>query len=191
FLAGHETTAIALSWTFYLLAQHPEVEERLVSELREVLGDAPPTVAHMQGLRYTEMIVKESMRLYPPAWRVGRETVRACRIGEYEIPAGAQVIMSQWVVHRDPRFFDDPEQFDPSRWEPGRSAPLPKYAYFPFAGGARRCIGDSFAMMEAVLILASVMQRYHLTLVPGQKITLWPSITLRPVPAINMIASRR
>lgn len=191
FLAGHETTAIALSWTFYLLAQHPDVEARLLEELTEVLRGAPPTVADMPGLRYTEMVVKESMRLYPPAWRVGREAIRECTIGGYRIPAGAQVIVSQWVLHRDPRFFDNPETFDPLRWEPERAAALPKYAYFPFAGGARRCIGDSFAMMEAILILATVMQHYHLTLVSGEKITLWPSITLRPVPGIKVEASRR
>ncbi len=191
FLAGHETTAIALSWTFYLLAQHPEVEGRLLEELSQVLRGAPPGVADMPRLRYTEMVVKESMRLYPPAWRVGREAIRECTIGGYRIPVGAQVIVSQWVLHRDPRFFHDPETFDPLRWEPERSASLPKYAYFPFAGGARRCIGDSFAMMEAILILATVMQRYHLTLLPGQKISLWPSITLRPIPGIKVEASRR
>lgn len=191
FLAGHETTAIALSWTFHLLAGHPEVEDRLVDELRRVLGGRPPSAADLPDLRYTDMVMRESMRLHPPAWRVGREAVSGCRIGEYDVPAGAQVVMSQWVVHRDPRFWDDPEAFRPGRWEEERIASLPKFAYFPFGGGARRCIGDAFATMEAVLLLAGVMQRAHLAAAPGPAIGYWPSITLRPTPGIPMTVSLR
>ncbi len=191
FLAGHETTAIALSWTLYLLAQHPKIEQNLVDEIDTVLGGSPPGAADMQKLRYTEMVVKESMRLFPPAWRVGREAIRDCRIGEYDIPKGAQVIMSQWVVHYDPRFFDEPELFDPSRWNEERAAKLPKFAYFPFGGGARRCIGDTFAMMEAALILATILQRFHLELRQTEPVDFLPSITLRPKSGITMRVTRR
>ncbi|MBS1913709.1 MAG: cytochrome P450 [Bacteroidetes bacterium] len=190
FLAGHETTAIALTWTWYLLAQHPEVEEKLTAELDRELGGAPPAVADLSRLRYTEMVVKESMRLYPPAWRIGREAIEECTIRGYRIPQGAQVVMSQWIVHRDPRFFADADQFRPERWEdiPGT---LPRYAYFPFGGGARRCIGDTFAMMEARLIVAAVHQRFRLRLLPDQRIDLWPSITLRPRHGVRMQLLRR
>jgi len=191
FLAGHETTAISLSWTFYLLAQYPEVERRLLEELRDVLGGAEPSVADMPRLRYTEMVMRESMRLYPPAWRVGREATVACEVGGYPIAPGSQLIMSQWVIHRDPRFFDDPLRFSPERWEGDLVKRLPRYAYFPFGGGARRCIGDTFAMMEGTLILAAVAQRYSLSLLPGPPVELWPSITLRPRHGIRMSVARR
>jgi cytochrome P450 len=191
FLAGHETTAIALSWTWYLLAQNPDVEARLVAELEEVLGGRPPGVDDIPRLVYTDMVVRESMRLYPPAWRVGREAVERCTVGGYEIPAGAQVIMSQWIVHRDPRFYEEPEAFRPERWEGDLTKRLPRYAYFPFGGGARRCIGDSFAMMEAVLLLATIARRFHLELAPDVRIGLWPSITLRPQYGLRVNLSRR
>jgi cytochrome P450 len=180
FLAGHETTAIALSWTWYLLSQNPDVETRLVAELEEVLGGRAPGVADLPRLPYTDMVVRESMRLYPPAWRVGREAIEPCTIGEYRIPVGAQVIMSQWIVHRDPRFFEEPEAFRPERWEGDLTRRIPRFAYFPFGGGARRCIGDSFAMVEATLLLAAIARRFHLDLSPEARIELWPSITLRP-----------
>jgi cytochrome P450 len=191
FLAGHETTAISLSWTFYLLAQSPEVEERMVRELDDVLGGREPSVDDLPRLRYVEMVVKESMRLYPPAWRVGREAITDCEVGGFPVPAGAQLIMSQWVTHRDARFFDDPLLFRPERWGDEGIGKLPRFAYFPFGGGARKCIGDSFAMMEAILILAAVSQRFHLRLVPQPPIELWPSITLRPRGGIRMEVRRR
>jgi cytochrome P450 len=191
FLAGHETTAIAMSWTWYLLSGHPDVEARLVAELEEVLGGRAPEMADIPRLTYTDTVIRESMRLYPPAWRIGREAIEPCTIGGYRIPVGAQVIMSQWIVHRDPRYYEEPEAFRPERWEGDLARRLPKFAYFPFGGGARRCIGDSFAMMEAVLLLATIARRYHLELSPDARIELWPSITLRPKHGLPMVATRR
>lgn len=191
FLAGHETTAISLSWTWYLLSQNPDVEARLVDELERVLGDRPPTLADLPNLSYTDMVVRESMRLFPPAWRVGREAIEPCEVGGYRIPVGAQVIMSQWVVQRDGRFFEEPEAFRPERWEDDLTKRIPRFAYFPFGGGARRCIGDSFAMMEATLLLAAIARRYHIALAPDAVIELWPSITLRPRHGLSMILTKR
>ncbi len=179
-LAGHETTAIALSWTWHLLGTHPEVEARLLAELEEVLGGRAPTVEDMPRLRYADAVIKESMRLYPPAWAVGREAVGDCEIGGYHVPAGAQLFISQYVVQRDGRFFDDPGSFDPERWTDGRTEDLPPYAYFPFGGGPRMCIGSGFAKMEAMLLLATVAQRFGLEPVSGRNPVAQPSITLRP-----------
>ncbi len=192
FLAGHETTAIALSWTWYLLSQHPQVEAGLLAELQAVLGERSPGVADLPQLRYAEMVVTEAMRLYPPAWAIGREAIQDYEIGGYWAPAGTTLLMSQWVMHRDARYFDDPEEFRPERWADGLAARLPKYAYFPFGGGQRYCIGHSFAMMEAILLLATIAQKFRLSLVPGHPIKPWPSITLRPKYGVKMaLASRR
>ncbi len=180
FLAGHETTAISLSWTFLLLAQNPDVASKLRNELVTILGNRVPTMEDLPKLLYTEKVVKESMRLYPPAWRVGREAVRDCEIAGYRVPAGSQVILPQWTLHRDARYFPEPLRFNPDRWSPAMEEELPKFAYFPFGGGARRCIGDSFAMMEAVLILATIARSYSWKVLPDHPIALWPSITLRP-----------
>ena len=191
FLAGHETTAIALSWTFYLLAQNPQVEGRLAAELANVLGGRPPTTADLPSLPYTEAVISESLRVYPPAWTIARQATEPFDLGAYRFPAGTVAVMSQWVMHRDPRFFDAPEEFRPERWLGGLAKRLPRYAYFPFGGGPRLCVGNGFALMEAALILASVAQRYRLELVPGQKIVPQPSITLRPRDGIRMILHRR
>lgn len=191
FLAGHETTALALSWTLYLLSQHPHEEERLVAELRDVLGGRAPGVEDMRRLRYTEMVVTESMRLYPPAWAIGRQAVRDVEIGGRAVQKGDIILMSQWVMHRDGRYFENPERFDPERWSGDFARQIPKFAYFPFGGGPRHCIGSSFAMMEAVLLTAAIVQRYHLELVPGQWIFPQPSITLRPVEGIGMVLRER
>ncbi len=191
FLAGHETTALALSWTWYLLAQHPAVERKLTAELQEALSGRAPTVDDLPQLRFTAMVVKEAMRLYPPAWMIGREALDDCEIGGYRVPGGAQVAMSQWVMHRDPRYFDRAEEFAPERWASEEIKTLPRYAYFPFGGGPRLCIGNSFAMMEATLILATIAQRFHLALAPGHKVTLLPSITLRPKDGVNVIVASR
>ncbi|HEV3082020.1 MAG TPA: cytochrome P450 [Gemmataceae bacterium] len=180
FLAGHETTANSLSWTWYLLAQHPEVEAKLTKELQDVLGGRPPTVADLPRLRYTDYVVCESMRLYPPVFAFGREALQACTLGGYEIPAGATVIMSQWIMHRHPRYFDNPEEFHPDRWANGLLQRISKYVYFPFGGGPRICIGNTFAMMEASLVLATLAQHYRFTLLPEPPVVPWPAVTLRP-----------
>lgn len=191
FLAGHETTALALTWTWYLLAQNPEAASRLHDELATVLAGRVPTAADVPRLRYAEHVVMEAMRLYPPAYGMAREALADTTIGGYPVPRGTTLYFMQWVLHRDPRFFDNPEQFNPDRWTEEFIHRLPKYAYFPFGGGPRLCIGKEFAMIEAVLILATVAQRFRLDLVPGQHIKLWPSITLRPKHGIQVRAQRR
>lgn len=186
FLAGQETTALALTWAWYLLSQSPEAEERFWQELEEVLGSRAPEPADMPRLRFTEMIAKESLRLYPPAYVVGRQAIKDCEIGGYHVPAGMQLFMPTWVVQRDPRFFDNPDEFRPERWTPDFIASLAKYAYFPFGGGPRVCIGNSFAMMEIVLLLATIGQRFRPRLAPAQKVTLQPAMSLRPRDGIKM-----
>ena len=189
-LAGHETTALSLTFTAYALARHPEVEARLVEELDAVL-DGPPTVDDLPDLTYTEKVVKESMRLYPPVPGVVREPVKPDIVGSYEIPAGATVRMHQWVVHRDPRWYDDPLAFRPERWTDEMEASLPKLAYFPFAAGPRRCVGDRFAMLEARLLLAAVYRRCHLELAPGTDLDLMATVTARPKDEVPLTVRRR
>ena len=179
FLAGNETTEHALAHTLYLLSKHPDVERRLFAELDAVLGGRLPTADDVRALPYTERVLKESMRLYPPAWTVGREALEELELGGHVIPKGAQILTSQWVVHHDPRWFPNPEGFDPDRWLPERSRSLPRFAYFPFGGGPRTCIGNHFAMMEATLILAMIASRWRVELMPGQRLELRPSVTLR------------
>jgi cytochrome P450 len=191
FLAGHETTALALSWSWYLLAQHPEVERKLVDELKATLNGSSLTVADLRRLRYTEMVVKESMRLYPPAWVLGREAIRGFEMDGYSIPSGAQLMISPWLMHRDPRYFDQPEEFRPERWASEQIKQLPKYAYFPFGGGPRLCIGNSFAMMEATMILATIAQRFHLELATSHRVLPLPSITLRPKNGVTVFVIPR
>jgi cytochrome P450 len=190
FLAGHETTAVSLSWTWYLLAQHPEVEARLVEELRSVLGGRWPTVADLPRLRYTEMVVTESMRLYPPAYTITRRVVEPpLTVGPHAIAPETVLVMSQWVVHRDRRWFDEPGAFQPDRWEHDLAKRLPRYAYFPFGGGPRLCIGNTFALMEATLLLATIAQRFRFRLAPGAAVTPMLSVTLRPAEGLPMILS--
>ena len=191
-LAGHETTALALSWTWHLLGQNPEVEHTLHEELDHVLDGCPPDFPDLPKLPYTERVIKEVMRLYPPAWSVARTVIKDFEVGGYRIPAGANVVMSQWIMHRDPRYFSGPENFDPNRWLPERSRDLPRFAYFPFGGGPRQCIGSSFAMMEAVLLLAAIAQNFRFRAIPELVVTPIPSFTLRPKHGIQMkIESRR
>ncbi len=190
-LAGHETTANALSWTWMLLSQNPVVEAKLLEELQAVLGGRVPTMADLPQLPYTERVVLESMRLYPPVWATTRQAVQDCEIGGYVIPGGTNVFMSQWVMHRDPRYFDNPEEFEPDRWADDLAKRLPTYAYFPFGGGPRVCIGKSFAMMEAVLVVATIAQKFQLTLVPEHPIVLQPSITLSPKYGLKMLLTKR
>jgi cytochrome P450 len=181
FLAGHETTANALTWAFYLLAQNPEAESRLHEELDAVLGRGRlPNAEDYAALRYTEMVVSETMRLYPPAWAVGRLALEDHEVGGFAIPRGSLVLLSQYVMHRDPRFYPDPERFDPERWTPEAKAARPQFSYFPFGGGPRRCIGEGFAWMEAVLILATLARRWRLRLLPGRAVEAQARITLRP-----------
>lgn len=193
FLAGHETTAIALSWACYLIAQNPHVEAALTEELREVLGDRVPIPDDLPRLRYTEMVLKEAMRLYPAVWGIGRKAIAVCELGGYRIPAGSNLFILQWRTQRDARFFPDPERFDPERWrdDPVRSGKIPRFAYFPFGGGPRVCVGASFAMMEATLLLAMIQQRFHLELIPDHPVETFASVTLRPKYGIRVIARRR
>ena len=185
-LAGHETTANALTWTLMLLAQNPSAEAKLIAEVRSVLEGRLPTINDLPKLRYTEMVLKESMRLYPPAWILGRELTRDCTIGDYRLTRGTSIYLSQWVVHRDVRFFENPEQFLPERWTDNLEQRLPRCAYFPFGAGPRVCIGKAFAMMETILILAMVAQKFRLTLIPDHLIELLPSIALRPKQGVKM-----
>ena len=189
-LAGHETTAVSLSWTWYLLSQHPEVEQKLRQELSQVLGGRAPELEDLPRLPYTDKVVKESMRLYPPAWSLARTVAKEVELGGYRLPVGANVVMSPWILHRDPRFFEQPEQFNPDRWTAKAIQRLPRFAYFPFGGGPRLCIGASFAMMEASLLLAAIAQRFQLRLVPGHPVAALPSITLRPRYGMRMTLSK-
>lgn len=193
FLAGHETTAIALSWTWYLLATNPEAEGKLHSELDEVLQRRAPTAADLPNLPYTEMVIKESMRLYPPAWGIGRQARTEFQAGGYDLPPRTNIFMLQWVTQRDARFFPEPERFLPERWSEDlvRTGKIPRFAYFPFGGGPRVCIGAGFAMMEATLLLATVAQRYRFALLPDHPIKLFPSVTLRPKHGIQAVLHKR
>ena len=191
FLAGHETTALALSWGWYLLATNPEVEKRFHAELDEVLAGRLPEVSDLPQLRYTEMIVKETLRLYPPAYAVGREPIEECEIGGYRVPRNTQIFAFQWATHRDSRYFQNPDLFDPDRWTAEFSDKLPKYAYFPFGGGPRQCIGNYFAMMEIILLLATIGRRFKFSLAPDQKVEVWPAMSLRPKNGIKMVVSKR
>ncbi len=186
FIAGHETTANALSWTWYLLAQHREVEEKLRRELTDVLAGRAATVEDVPNLHYMEMVLSEVMRLYPPAWTIARRVIKDYQIREYAIPEGSLIIMSQYVVHHDSRWYPDPFHFDPERWTPEARASRPKYAYFPFGGGPRLCIGEPFAWMEASLVLATLLPQWHAQLRPGHQVGTEPLITLRPKGGVPM-----
>jgi len=180
FIAGHDTTANALTWTLYLLAKNLEADERLRAELDEVLDGAVPTVADLPKLPYGRMVIEEAMRLYPPAWITDRQAVKEDEILGHHIPAGAHVIISPYVTHRLPTLWEDPEKFDPGRFSPENFAGRPRYAYFPFGGGPRQGIGKGMALMEAHLILTTVMQRYRLRLVASRPVEAQPLATLRP-----------
>jgi cytochrome P450 len=190
FLAGHETTAIALSWTLFLLARHPEAESRLAAEVTGTVGGRLPSASDLPRLPFTEAVVKESLRLYPPAHVIGREALADCEIGGWPVPARATVYFSPWVLHRDSRWFSDPESFRPQRWLDGSAARVPKFAFIPFGGGPRVCIGERFAMMEAVLLLATILRRVRLEMA-GPDPTPFASITLRPEGGVPMRVMRR
>lgn len=186
FLAGYETTANALTWTWYLLSQNPEARQQMEAELDRVLGGRLPTLADYPNLTYTQQVFTESMRLYPPAWAMGREAAVDVELGPYRVPAGTHVFFSQWIIHRDPNFYPHPLRFDPSRHTEAAKTGRPKFAYFPFGGGARQCIGESFAWMEGILALATIAQRWRMELLPNQKIDVQEKITLRPRYPIQM-----
>jgi cytochrome P450 len=182
--AGHETTATALTFTWFLLAQHPEVERRLAAEVDEVLGDGPPAFTDLPQLEYTEQVLKEAMRIYPPVPNIPREPVESLELGEYAIPEDATLAPSQWTIHRSERFWNDPLTFRPERF--AGESDRHRFAYFPFGGGPRRCIGQQFAMVEAKLILATLVGQFHLELLSEPEIDLSVSITTRPLEPIEM-----
>lgn len=180
FLAGHETTANALTFTWYLLSQHPEVEQRMHAEVAQVLGGRTPTMEDVSKLPYTRSVFAESMRLFPPAWTLGYRAVEEYAVKGFRIPAGSLVLMPQYIVHRDPRWYGDPLRFDPDRWLQPQSAERPRFAYFPFGGGVRQCIGEQFAWTEGILVLSTMMQKWRLRIPEGTPLAVSPSFTLRP-----------
>jgi cytochrome P450 len=190
-LAGHETTATGLAWTFHLLAQHPEVEATLHAEVDAALGGRTPTVADLPRLRYVGCVFEEAMRLFPPIWAIPRVPREDDEVGGFRIPKGEILILVPYVTHRHPDFWPDAERFDPTRFLPERSKDRPRWAYLPFGGGQRQCIGNSFAMMEAQLVLAMVAQRFRLRGVPGVPVVPEPLVTLRPRGPLPMVATRR
>jgi cytochrome P450 len=192
FLAGHDTTALMLCWGWYLLARHPEAADALAAEADEVLGGRAPGPDDLPRLRYADAVVHEVMRLYPSAYIIGRQAIGACNVGGYRIPAGGTVLMSQWVVHRDPRWYDQAERFLPERWLDGLARRLPKYAYFPFGGGPRVCVGNHFALMEAVLVVAAVARRWRFSVPPGEPpVKPKPAVTLRPAGPLRLTVHAR
>ena len=190
-LAGHETTSLALSWTYYLLSHHPDVARRIAEEVDRVIGDARPAFAHLERLTCTRRAIEESLRLYPPAWAFSRRALGDDEIGGYHIPRGSLVFLVPFVVHRRPKLWPDPERFDPDRFAPEQESARPRFAYIPFGGGPRGCIGSQFAMMEAQLIAATIAQRYRIEVVPDPNIRPEPLITLRPAPGIRAVLEKR
>jgi cytochrome P450 len=186
FLAGTDTTVNLLGWTWYLLSQHPESARRVCADLASVLNGRTATVEDLPKLTYLTMVLDEVLRLYPPAWAMSRTPIEDDAIGGYRVRANQPVYMCQWVTHRHPEFWDNPEGFDPERFLPERAANRPRFAYFPFGGGARQCIGNTFALMEAQLVVATVLQRFALDLAPGARVTPKPVIGLRPHPGLPM-----
>jgi cytochrome P450 len=191
FLAGHETTANTLSWTWWLLAQNPAVEKKFHEELDGVLGGRAPTVDDLPKLTYLSHVLTESLRLYPTAWGMARLAAEEHEIAGYPVRPGYGVAFAQWVIHRDARWFDAPLEFRPERWENGLAKQLPRFAYFPFGGGPRQCIGNTFALMEASVVLATIGQKFRFCLAPGHQVTPLASITLRPKNGIQITLEGR
>jgi cytochrome P450 len=190
-LAGHETTSLALSWTYYLLSQHPGALRSIEAEVDREIGNGRPSFAHIDRLTFTRRVLEESLRLYPPAWGFSRRALGDDELGGYRIPKGSLVFVIPFVVHRRPKLWPDPDRFDPGRFAPEHESTRPRFAYIPFGGGPRGCIGNQFAMLEAQLIVATIAQRYRIELVPNQDIRPEPLITLRPAPAIRAILRKR
>ena len=191
FLAGHETTAILLTWCLYLLSKHPESERRLHKEVSEVLGDRTPTVADLPAMSYSRMVIEETLRLYPPAWITSRQAEAEDILCGYLVPTGTLTWLSPYIMHRHPNYWDNPEGFDPERFSPERSEGRPHYAYFPFGGGGHQCVGKHFALMEAQLVLATIMQHYRLDLVPGHPVEPQALVALRPRHGLPMTLHAR
>ena len=192
FIAGHETTANALTWTFYLLAQNSDIEEKLLHELQTVIdASRTPTVDDISKLKFTDNVFRESMRLYPPVWSIGRYVDNDYTLDKYTIPSGSTIMMSQYVMHHDPRFYHEPEQFEPERWSLEAKSTIPRFSYFPFGGGIRGCIGESFAWMEGILVIATIVRQWKMRLVSGHRVELDPAITLRPRYGMQMKLERR
>ena len=190
-VVGHETTALVLTFLWYLLSLHPAANETMRAEIAAVLGDRPPTAADLPRLRYTEMILHETMRLFPPVWILGRQAIERDSIGPYDVAAGATIMVSPYLLHRHPAYWPNPEGFDPERFAPGREAERPRFAYVPFGAGARQCLGTHYALMEMLIITAMVAQRYRLDLTSGYRLVLDPSVTLRPRSAVTVTLTRR
>jgi len=190
-VAGHETTASGLNWTWYLLSQHPEVEARLHAELDAVPEQAAPSLAEMETLSYTQQIINEALRLYPPGWLLSRRTIEADVLGGYSVPAGANVLLPLYLLHRHPRFWKEPQAFDPTRFAPEHEAERPRFAYMPFAAGPRHCIGETFALYEMLVHLYKVARRHRLVYVPDQPLELEAQINLRTRHPLRMRLERR
>jgi cytochrome P450 len=190
FIAGHETVSSALTWTFFLLSQNPDCWRKLKAEIDDVLGGRTPTVEDIPNLKYTEYVLLEAMRLYPPIFVLMRRALDDDNVGGYHIPKDSTVVLCSYVTHRHPQFWDNPEGFDPDRFKPERSAGLPRMAYFPYGGGPRKCIGNTFAALEMPLVVAMVTQRYRLNLVPGQVVFPEPAISLRPRDPVMVTVER-
>jgi cytochrome P450 len=194
FLAGHETTANALTWTFYLLSQNQTVEAKMYEELSSVFSNRSrriPTIEDIPKLEYTEKVFRESMRLYPPAWTIGRQAINEYKVDKYVIPAGSIVLMSQYVMHHDPRYFPDPDLFYPDRWTKQAKLQLPRFSYFPFGGGIRGCVGEPFAWMEGIVLISTICHQWKMYHDPEHKVELKPLITLRPKYGMRMKLERR
>jgi len=191
FLAGYETVANALTWTWYLLSENPEATERMQQEIDQSLQGRLPTLEDVPRLPYTEMVFAESMRLYPPAWAMGRQSTQIVELGPYRLPKGTYFFFSQYILQRSEEFYPEPLRFDPERFTPEQKAVRPRFTYFPFGGGSRQCIGEAFAWMEGVLTLATLAQRWNFHMIPGQTVDVQPKITLRPKFPMMMVAQER
>jgi len=191
FLAGHETVANALTWTFYFLSQNQDVERKLHEEPDFVLGNRLPTFEDLEQLNYTRMVLTESMRIYPPVWSTARRAINDYKVLNYDVPARSAIFFCQYIIHRDPRFYPDTLDFKPERWIPKQENSLRQYSYFPFGGGPRRCIGEQFVWMEGILVIATIASKWKFRLVPGHKVDIKPMITLRPKHGMNMIIVTR
>jgi cytochrome P450 len=192
FLAGHETTANALTWTLYLISENRKVEDKIIEEIGQVLeSNRRPTMDDISKFQYLRNVFTESLRLYPPAWAIGREAIDSVVIGDYTIPPGSVVIMSQYITHRDPRFFAEPNEFIPERWSAELKSNLPRFAFFPFGGGSRVCMGEPLAWIEGILLLVTLLRYWKLELMPEHPVVPNPLITLRPKYGMKMILKWR